>query len=196
MLPAGSSFTPNGGPGTVARRPESSINPLARRQRRRHATIRARNDAGWQVADYRLGRDRGSPNDGSTLFSNRVIGQILFPSARRLTRAEAQRRMTPGGQVGDVGQMIAEVHRVSNFVFDDAGTQSEDSGADDAITAEGSEQLLILADRDTGEGLVVHLCRDRQAYDDFAARRAELTALVEQQGVKISPTQFYEVIRS
>jgi catechol 2,3-dioxygenase-like lactoylglutathione lyase family enzyme len=31
------------------------------------------------LAGYRLGRDRGSPNDGSTVFSKRVMAQIRSP---------------------------------------------------------------------------------------------------------------------
>ena len=50
-----------------------------------------------------------------------------------------------------------------------------------------------MANPDTGDGLVVHLWRDREAYDAFAARRAEMTAQVQESGVTVQPTEFYEV---
>jgi len=34
----------------------------------------------WPGAGYRLGSDRGSPNDGNTLLSKRVMAQIRSPA--------------------------------------------------------------------------------------------------------------------
>jgi hypothetical protein len=39
-----------------------------------------------QADRYRLGRDRGSPNDGSTLFSKRIMEQIRSPVRVRTNR--------------------------------------------------------------------------------------------------------------
>jgi hypothetical protein len=55
---------------------------------------RPRPSAAWD-GGYRLGSDRGSPNQGSTLASNRVIAQIRS-SARVSTYRPVPWRVPPG----------------------------------------------------------------------------------------------------
>jgi hypothetical protein len=43
-------------------------------------------DHPWLIAGYLLGSDRGSPNDGSTLLSKRVMAQIRSPVRVRTSR--------------------------------------------------------------------------------------------------------------
>jgi hypothetical protein len=88
--------------------------------------------------------------------------------------------------------MIADVHRVSGATAENLDAAR--AIADEAAKAPGTEQLLTLANLDTGEVLAIHLWRDRAAYDANAKRRAELIGEVEQQGAKVDDGELFEVV--
>jgi hypothetical protein len=89
-------------------------------------------------------------------------------------------------------ELIAEVHQIT--LTSGAGAPSGDTSTqDEAAHAPGSEQLIVMNDTSTGEGLVVHLWKDRVSYDAWAGRRQALTAQQEGAGTKIDSGHLYEV---
>ena len=93
-----------------------------------------------------------------------------------------------------VRSMIAEVLEVKlpGPIPDSPSPEVQKMG-DEAAHAPGSEQLLQFLDRSTGEGLVIHLWKDQEGYDAFAARREELTAQAKERGANIVSRRTYEV---
>jgi hypothetical protein len=90
--------------------------------------------------------------------------------------------------------VIAEVHHITLPAGAAAAPSDETNTlADKAAHAPGSEQLLTLMDATTGEGLVIHLWKDRAAYDAFAAGRKELTSESQDMGSQIDSGRLYEV---
>jgi hypothetical protein len=90
--------------------------------------------------------------------------------------------------------VIAEVHEVKfPGPAPDSPSPEAEKMADEAAHAPGSEQLLTLFDASTGEGLVIHLWNDREAYDAFAARRQEMTAEAKERGGNVVSGRIYEV---
>ena len=89
--------------------------------------------------------------------------------------------------------MIAEVRRVKLPTPLPEAPQNQDSMADEAANAPGSEQLMMLVDRNRGEGLVIHLWNDQAAYETFAEQREKLVEQSAGHGMKVDPTDIYEV---
>lgn len=111
-----------------------------------------------------------------------------------LTLARPCRAHKAGIRLEGVSVVIAEVHQIK--LPDGASAAPSDdinTLADKAAHAAGSEQLLTLMDASTGEGLVIHLWKDRAAYEAFAAGRKDLTAETEAKGSQIDRARFYEV---
>jgi len=92
-------------------------------------------------------------------------------------------------------RVIAEVIRMKVPVDASSGPPPEEITkiADEAAHAPGSEQLLTLVDTTSGDGLVIHLWNDQEAYDAWTERRKELTAQAEAAGGNIEPAKIYEV---
>ena len=91
-------------------------------------------------------------------------------------------------------RVIAEVTRINVPVGGGQGPSEEANKlADEAAHAPGSEQLLTLVDMSTGNGMVIHLWNDEDAYEAWAARRNEMRAEAETIGGRAEPSQLYEV---
>ena len=92
-----------------------------------------------------------------------------------------------------MSELIAEVHQIT--LPSGATTPSEQTNkvADEAAHVPGSEQLITLADTSTGEGLVIHLWKDRASYEANAERRQRMISEQEGSGGKIEPARLYEV---
>ena len=65
--------------------------------------------------------------------------------------------------------------------------------ADEAAQAPGSEQLMMLVDRSTGDGLVIHLWNDQAAYEAFRQRSQKMVEQTEGHGLKVESAHIYEV---
>jgi hypothetical protein len=90
-------------------------------------------------------------------------------------------------------EVIAEVHQIKG---QGAAPPSGDGTnlAEEAARAPGSEQLLVLADTNAGEGLVIHLWSDEASYEAFAARRKEMISQSEGMGGHVDTGRIYEVM--
>lgn len=91
-----------------------------------------------------------------------------------------------------MSELIAEIHKIT-LPTGASAAPVDNKVADEAAHAPGSEQLLALADPSTGEGLVIHLWKDRPSYDAWAGRRQEMTAQQTGSGTKIDSGHVYEV---
>ncbi len=89
--------------------------------------------------------------------------------------------------------MIAEVHQITLPSGATTPTAETNTVADEAAHVPGSEQLITLADTGTGEGLVIHLWKDRASYEANAERRQRMISDQEGSGSKIEPAHLYEV---
>ena len=92
-----------------------------------------------------------------------------------------------------MSELIAEVHQIALPSGVTTPSDEVNKIADEAAHAPGSEQLLTMVDTGTGEGFVIHLWKDRAAYDAWSGRRREMTAEAEGSGSKIESGRLYEV---
>jgi hypothetical protein len=92
--------------------------------------------------------------------------------------------------------MIAEVRRLSGYRRSGRLSESSIARADELNRAVGCEHLLLLANSDSGESMMICVWRDQAAYDAFTKRRDELIDESEQDGGGIGAPQVFEVIYS
>ena len=90
--------------------------------------------------------------------------------------------------------MIAEVRQVKlPTQVREAPPEDAPNMADEAAHAPGSEQLMMLVDRSSGDGLVIHLWNDEAAYEAFRERSKTMVEQSEDHGLKVDPAHIYEV---
>jgi hypothetical protein len=87
--------------------------------------------------------------------------------------------------------MIAEVIQVAET--SNADPSEIRAITDEAAPAPGSEQLLILTNSSTGEGLVVHVWRGQAALEAYDEQRRRLVARAQAAGGTQGDSRVYEV---